>query len=119
MPARTVLALRRAKRWGFALKVRAKRQPFMNSPVFEQPILDLPHACQGRQEEASGGRLQGKVNGVNVFRPRTGLGEVRRDGIACWFIDTSRPFARLKSGRIAVKVINHLGDEVMKVFRLN
>lgn len=28
----------------------------------------------------------------------------------------SRPFARPKSGRIAVKVINHLGDEVMKVF---
>jgi len=27
----------------------------------------------------------------------------------------SRPFARPKSGRIAVKVINHLGDEVMKV----
>ena len=31
--------------------------------------------------------------------------------------DTSRPFDRPKSGRIAVKVINHLGDEVMKVFR--
>ena len=27
----------------------------------------------------------------------------------------SRPFKRPKSGRIAVKVINHLGDEVMKV----
>jgi adenine-specific DNA-methyltransferase len=31
--------------------------------------------------------------------------------------DTSRPFDRPSSGRIAVKVINHLGDEVMKVFR--
>ncbi len=30
--------------------------------------------------------------------------------------DTSRPFPRPASGRIAVKVINHLGDEVMKVF---
>ena len=30
---------------------------------------------------------------------------------------TSRPFARPTSGRIAVKVINHLGDEVMKVLR--
>jgi len=29
---------------------------------------------------------------------------------------TSRPFNKPKSGRIAVKVINHLGDEVMKVF---
>lgn len=30
--------------------------------------------------------------------------------------DTSRPFPKPTSGRIAVKVINHLGDEVMKVF---
>jgi adenine-specific DNA-methyltransferase len=32
--------------------------------------------------------------------------------------DTSRPFDKPKNGRIAVKVINHLGDEVMKVFRV-
>ena len=32
--------------------------------------------------------------------------------------DTSRPFIRPESGRIAIKVINHLGDEVMKVFRV-
>ncbi len=32
--------------------------------------------------------------------------------------DTSRPFEKPKSGRIAVKVINHLGDEVMKVFKI-
>lgn len=32
--------------------------------------------------------------------------------------DTSRPFPKPASGRIAVKVINHLGDEVMKVFRV-
>ncbi|WP_294765243.1 hypothetical protein [uncultured Rhodoferax sp.] len=31
--------------------------------------------------------------------------------------DTSRPFDKPKSGRIAVKVINRLGDEVMKVFK--
>ena len=31
--------------------------------------------------------------------------------------DTSRPFEKPKKGRIAVKVINHLGDEVMKVFK--
>jgi adenine-specific DNA-methyltransferase len=30
--------------------------------------------------------------------------------------DTSRPFPKPTSGRIAVKVINHLGDEVLKVF---
>ena len=32
--------------------------------------------------------------------------------------EISRPFDRPESGRIAVKVINHLGDEVMKVFRV-
>ena len=32
--------------------------------------------------------------------------------------DTSRPFTKPRGGRIAVKVINHLGDEVMKVFRV-
>ena len=112
---------------------------------------------------AADGKIQVKVNGVDVFHPNTG--EVRSDGpdgIACWFVDTdyneesffvrqayflgandpykalkttlkaeideegwaslhsdtSRPFDKPKSGRIAVKVINHLGDEVMKVFRV-
>ena len=30
----------------------------------------------------------------------------------------SRPFPKPTTGRIAVKVINHLGDEVMKVFAI-
>ena len=32
--------------------------------------------------------------------------------------DTSRPFKKPSSGRIAVKAINHLGDEVMKVMEV-
>ena len=32
--------------------------------------------------------------------------------------DTSRPFPKPTTARIAVKVINHLGDEVMKVFKV-
>ncbi|MBC6436849.1 MAG: site-specific DNA-methyltransferase [Rhodobacteraceae bacterium] len=32
---------------------------------------------------------------------------------------TSRPFPRPASGRVAVKVINHLGDEVMKVLKVD
>lgn len=39
-----------------------------------------------------------RVKGVDVFRPQTG--EIESGGTGC----------------IAVKVINHLGDEVMKVF---
>ena len=44
--------------------------------------------------------------------------EVDREAWESLHSDTSRPFAKPKSGRIAVKVINHLGDEVMKVFRV-
>ena len=43
--------------------------------------------------------------------------EIDEDAWATLHSATSRPFPRPESGRIAVKVINHLGDEVMKVFR--
>ncbi|OGQ99221.1 MAG: DNA methylase, partial [Deltaproteobacteria bacterium RIFOXYD12_FULL_55_16] len=123
--------------------------------IFGEPDIDIL--------DAEDGKVQVKVNGVDVFHPNTG--EVRSDGaegIACWFIDTdyneesffvrhayflgagdpykslktslkaeineeawaslnsdtSRPFDIPKNRRIAVKVINHLGDEVMKVFRV-
>ena len=42
--------------------------------------------------------------------------EIDEDAWATLYSDTSRPFARPVGGRIAVKVINHFGDEVMKVF---
>ncbi len=44
--------------------------------------------------------------------------EIDEDAWATLNSDTSRPFDRPQSGRIAVKVINHLGDEVMKVFKV-
>ena len=44
--------------------------------------------------------------------------EINPDAWATLNSDTSRPFDKPQSGRIAVKVINHLGDEVMKVFRV-
>ena len=44
--------------------------------------------------------------------------EIDLDAWATLNNDTSRPFPRPASGRIAVKVINHLGDEAMKVFRV-
>ena len=44
--------------------------------------------------------------------------EINEEAWATLRSDTSRPFDKPKSGRIAVKVINHLGDEVMKVFRV-
>ena len=44
--------------------------------------------------------------------------EVNEEAWSTLNSDVSRPFEKPKSGRIAVKVINHLGDEVMKVFRV-
>lgn len=42
--------------------------------------------------------------------------EIDEEAWATLNSDISRPFSKPTSGRIAVKVINHLGDEVMKVF---
>jgi adenine-specific DNA-methyltransferase len=42
-------------------------------------------------------------------------GEIDQDAWDSLKRTVSRPFNKPKSGRIAVKVINHLGDEVMKV----
>ncbi|MGB7404734.1 MAG: site-specific DNA-methyltransferase [Pacificimonas sp.] len=42
--------------------------------------------------------------------------EIDEDAWATLYRNESRPFPRPESGRIAVKVINHFGDEVMKVF---
>jgi len=44
--------------------------------------------------------------------------EVNEEAWATLHSDTSRPFNKPDSRRIAVKVINHLGDEVMKVFKV-
>ena len=133
--------------------------------VFGEPDIEILPAAEEAEEgdDPESGRIQVRINGVDVFHPNTG--EVRSDGpdgIACWFIDTdyndesffvrhayflgandpykalrttlkaeidreawatlhsnvSRAFDRPASGRIAVKVINHLGDEVMKVFEV-
>jgi len=43
--------------------------------------------------------------------------EINAETWATLHSNVSRPFEKPQSGRIAVKVINHLGDEVMKVFR--
>lgn len=123
--------------------------------IFGEPDIDII--------EAAGGKLQVRVNGVDVYDPNTG--DIRSNDIkdiAAWFIDTdyneesffvrhayflgandpykslktalraeideaawetlyraeSRPFDRPTGGTIAVKVINHFGDEVMKVYRV-
>ncbi|WP_144143755.1 site-specific DNA-methyltransferase [Paraburkholderia sp. BCC1884] len=44
--------------------------------------------------------------------------EIDPDAWATLNSDVSRPFPKPTTGRFAVKVINHLGDEVMKVFKV-
>ncbi len=44
--------------------------------------------------------------------------EISEDAWATLNSDISRPFPKPKARRIAVKVINHLGDEVMKVLKV-
>jgi adenine-specific DNA-methyltransferase len=46
---------------------------------------------------------------------RADIDEVAWNGL---YSTTSRPFAKPESGKIAVKVINHYGDEVLKVFEI-
>jgi adenine-specific DNA-methyltransferase len=50
-------------------------------------------------------------------RPKTTLkAEIDEDAWATLYSATSRPFDKPQSRRIAVKVINHYGDEVLKVY---
>jgi adenine-specific DNA-methyltransferase len=45
--------------------------------------------------------------------------EINAEAWATLNSDISRPFPKPQNGRVAVKVINHLGDEVMKVFKVS
>lgn len=87
--------------------------------IFGEPDIDIL--------DADDRKIMVKVNGVDVFHPNSGRVESRGTETSlkavineeAWSTinsDISRPFKRPESGRIAVKVINHLGDEWMKVF---
>ena len=73
----------------------------MSNPFFDRPILNSPYEYPRSHWELdeSGQPTQRVIESLHS--------------------DTSRPFDKPSSGRIAVKVINHLGDEVMKVFRVS
>ncbi len=44
--------------------------------------------------------------------------EINEEAWASLYPTRSRPFARPETGKIAVKVINHYGDEVLKVYQV-
>jgi adenine-specific DNA-methyltransferase len=50
---------------------------------------------------------------------RTLKAEINEEAWSSLHSAVSRPFDKPMSGRIAVKVINHLGDEVMKVYKIS
>lgn len=71
--------------------------------------------------DADGDMVQVELRGVDVYDPTTGA--VRSNSpkeIALWMIDANYNeeafFVRPSTGKIAVKVIDDHGDEVMKVF---
>ena len=67
------------------------------------------------------GGLRGKAAEITRIDPAPATiadAEIDEDAWATLYRDTSRPFPRPGTGRVAVKVINHFGDEVMKVFRV-
>jgi adenine-specific DNA-methyltransferase len=63
--------------------------------------------------------LGAKANDPYKSLKTTLKSEINQEAWDTLYSDASRPFDKPKSGRIAVKVINHLGDEVMKVYKVN
>ena len=80
-------------------------------------------SCWGLEKQLAGGDSF-SVPDPPLRRGRA-LREAKRalkaevDEAACFapYCTRSRPFDPPKTGRIAVKVINHYGDEVLKVYR--
>ena len=85
------------------------------SGVWYLALQQMTTAQQARNDFLSAEikRLEGQIKDIATLKA-----EIDPEAWATLNSDTSRPFEKPKSGRIAVKVINHLGDEVMKVFKI-
>ena len=107
---------------------RLRRQAFHNLYISSQRRCRErlqgskgPDRARTRPRERAGEGHAGYFLGANdpyKALKTTLKAEIDLDAWATLNCDTSRPFPRPASGRIAVKVINHLGDEAMKVFRV-
>ena len=106
----------------------ADRTEFYQHDGYWQNRMVLGDSLQVMASLSEREGLQGKVQCIYIdppygirfnsnFQWSTSSRDARdQDAWATLRSATSRPFPRPESGRIAVKVINHLGDEVMKVF---
>jgi hypothetical protein len=54
---------------------------------------------------------------ADFFSPTTPA-RIRRSALVSLYRTVSRPFDKPETGKFAVKVINHCGDEVLKVFKI-
>ena len=88
--------------------------------AFRDPRRDLTHD-QAKRSNIPTAELQSLVREEEAApRPATYprlKAEIDEDGWATLYSAVSRPFPKPKSGQIAVKVINHYGDEELKVYR--
>ena len=86
----------------------------MGRTFFDQPILNSPYEVPGRRHAYCPGASSDPYKALKT----TLKAEIDEEAWQSLRREVSRPFPKPASGRIAVKVINHLGDEVMKVFRV-
>ena len=92
----------RSCRWG-TVDWQRHEHAVLQAPDFQLALRSSPCPTPTKNEKTFKTALKAEIN---------------RDAWATLRSDLSRPFDRPSSGRIAVKIINHLGDEVMKVFRV-
>ena len=87
------------------------------APKFPARKLILAHLAAANQEANPSLMRLGQKLATGAGKT-TVMAEINPEAWAALNSDTSRPFEKPKQGRIALKVINHLRDEVMKVFRV-
>jgi calcineurin-like phosphoesterase family protein len=104
--------------FGHAGALGLYRRPFASVAEMDRQMIDWWNSVVGPQDEVwhlgDFAIRQRPERAVSLLTLRA---EINEDVWATLNSDTSRPIEKPKSGRIAVKVINHVGDEVMKVFR--
>jgi hypothetical protein len=71
------------------------------------------HGPNGHAAEVLGKSCRGRVGSSRALRA-----EIDEDVWSQLYRTTSRPFVKPETDKIAVKVINHYGDEVLNVYQV-
>ena len=86
-----------------------------SSPLLRRAAVHRPQTAATRSDRER--RVTGADDPYDKLR-RALRGESNDEAWATVNSTVSRPFPRTKTGKVALKVINHHGDEVMKVIPL-